>query len=45
MVHFSDTTVEEASLLQKLTRADLEVMQKDPNLPLYSVKSFEALNL
>ncbi|XP_061189592.1 ATP-dependent RNA helicase DDX19A-like isoform X1 [Saccostrea echinata] len=46
------TTKEEASLLRKLvhsklvsSKADLEVLQKDPNSPLYSVKSFEALNL
>ncbi|KAK3600258.1 hypothetical protein CHS0354_039725 [Potamilus streckersoni] len=43
---------EEESLLRKLihsklvsTKADLEVLQKDPNSPLYSVKTFEALNL
>lgn len=42
----------ELSLLNKLlrsqlvsTKADLEVLQKDPNSPLYSVKSFEALHL
>lgn len=27
------------------TAADLDVQQKDPNSPLYSVKTFEALNL
>lgn len=27
------------------TKTDLEVLQKDPNSPLYSVKSFEALHL
>jgi ATP-dependent RNA helicase DDX19/DBP5 len=26
-------------------QSDLEIMRKDPNSPLYSVKSFEALNL
>ena len=43
----------DASLINKLLRsqlvvgskADLEVIQKDPNSPLHSVKSFEALNL
>ncbi|XP_056007729.1 ATP-dependent RNA helicase DDX19A-like isoform X2 [Ostrea edulis] len=46
------TSKEDASLLQKLinskllsTKANLEILQKDPNSPLYSVKSFEALNL
>lgn len=46
------TSKEDESLLRKLlhsklvsTKADLEVLQKDPNSPLYSVKSFEALNL
>ncbi|XP_064610442.1 ATP-dependent RNA helicase DDX19A-like [Liolophura sinensis] len=45
-------TEEEASLLRKLLRSklvtnknDIEVMRKDPSSPLYSVKSFEALNL
>ncbi|WAR14009.1 DDX25-like protein [Mya arenaria] len=45
-------TKEDESLLHKLlhsklvsTKADLEVLQKDPNSPLYSVKSFEALHL
>ncbi|XP_052717097.1 ATP-dependent RNA helicase DDX19A-like isoform X1 [Crassostrea angulata] len=45
-------TKEDSALLRKLihsklvsTKADLEVLQKDPNSPLYSVKSFEALNL
>ena len=40
------------SLLNKLVRSrlvttknDLEILQKDPNSPLYSVKSFEALHL
>ncbi|XP_060584005.1 ATP-dependent RNA helicase DDX19A-like [Ruditapes philippinarum] len=48
----SSASKEEESLLRKLlhsklvsTKADLEVLQKDPNSPLYSVKSFEALNL
>lgn len=43
---------EDESLLRKLlhsklvsTKANLEVLQKDPNSPLYSVKTFEALNL
>ncbi|XP_052213797.1 ATP-dependent RNA helicase DDX19A-like isoform X2 [Dreissena polymorpha] len=43
---------EEESLLRKLlhsklvsTKADLEILQKDPNSPLYSVKTFEALPL
>ncbi|XP_054270477.1 DEAD-box helicase Dbp80-like [Macrosteles quadrilineatus] len=42
----------EASLLQKVVRKglieskhDIEVQRKDPNSPLYSVKSFEALHL
>ena len=42
----------ERSLLQKVIRKglienknDLEIQRKDPNSPLYSVKSFEALNL
>jgi ATP-dependent RNA helicase DDX19/DBP5 len=42
----------DASLINKMLRnklvtskADLEVLQRDPNSPLYSVKSFEALNL
>ena len=42
----------EASLMTKVMRdniidveADVEVQQKDPNSPLYSVKSFEELNL
>ena len=42
----------EKSILQKIIRRglvdnhhDLEVQQKDPNSPLYSVKSFQALNL
>lgn len=42
----------EASLITKLlhnrlvpTKSDLEILQKDPNSPLYSVKSFEALHL
>lgn len=45
-------TAAERSLLQKVIRKglienhhDLQVQQKDPNSPLYSVKSFEALNL
>ena len=45
-------TVAEKSLLQKVLRNglvankhDLEIQRKDPNSPLYSVKSFEALNL
>jgi len=45
-------TKEDESLLKKLihsklvpTKADLEILQKDPNSPLYSVKTFEALNL
>ena len=40
------------SLLNKILRselvsskANLEVLQRDPNSPLYSVKSFEALHL
>ena len=43
---------EERSLLQKVIRRglventnDLEIQRKDPKSPLYSVKSFEALNL
>lgn len=46
------TSKEDESLLRKLihsklvsTKADLEILQKDPNSPLYSVKTFEALNL
>lgn len=42
----------EASLLQKIIRkglveskTDIEIQRKDPNSPLYSVKSFEALHL
>ena len=42
----------ERSLLQKVIRKglienknDTEIQRKDPNSPLYSVKSFEALNL
>ena len=42
----------EKSLLQKVIRKglvdsqhDLEVQRKDPKSPLYSVKSFQALNL
>lgn len=42
----------ERSLLQKVIRKglvenhhDLEIQRKDPNSPLYSVKTFEALNL
>lgn len=42
----------EKSLLQKVIRRglvenhhDLEVQRKDPSSPLYSVKTFEALNL
>lgn len=42
----------EASLLKKIfhdklveNTNDVEVQQKDPNSPLYSVKSFEELNL
>lgn len=42
----------EASLLQKVVRKglieskyDIEVQRKDPNSPLYSVKTFEALHL
>ena len=42
----------EKSLLQKVIRKglvenknDLEIQRKDPKSPLYSVKSFEALNL
>ncbi|GJQ70603.1 putative nucleic acid binding protein [Trypoxylus dichotomus] len=53
----SDDAVEqfspaEASLLQKIIRkglveskTDIEIQRKDPNSPLYSVKSFEALHL
>lgn len=47
-----NVTPEEQSLLRKIvrtklctTKADLEIIQKDPNSPLYSVKTFEALNL
>jgi ATP-dependent RNA helicase DDX19/DBP5 len=45
-------SVAEKSLLQKVIRKslvenknDLEIQRKDPNCPLYSVKSFEELNL
>ncbi|CAG0880227.1 unnamed protein product, partial [Darwinula stevensoni] len=45
-------SVAENSLLQKILRtklietsSDLEIQRKDPKSPLYSVKSFEALNL
>ena len=48
----SGISVAERSLLQKVIRKslvenrnDLEIQRKDPNCPLYSVKSFEALNL
>lgn len=44
--------IQEKSLLQKIVRTklvtnkyDLEIKRKDPNSPLYSVKSFEALRL
>ena len=47
-----ETSKEDESLLRKLihsklvaSKADLEILQKDPNSPLYSVKTFEALNL
>ena len=52
-VIFIDTKAD-ASLINKLPvlrdqlvipKTDLEVLQKDPNSPLYSVKSFEALHL
>ena len=46
------TSAAEKSLLQKVIRRglvenknDLEIQRKDPKSPLYSVKSFEALNL
>jgi len=45
-------TAADASLLNKMIRShlvaskqELEILQKDPNSPLYSVKSFEALHL
>ncbi|XP_064385285.1 ATP-dependent RNA helicase DDX19A-like [Halichondria panicea] len=48
----TQTSVAEASLLTKVLRTrivdnvhDVEVQQKDPNSPLYSVKSFEELRL
>merc|ERR1712198_398840 len=48
----SNITAAERSLLQKVIRKslvenknDLEIQRKDPNCPLYSVKSFEELNL
>lgn len=44
--------IQERSLLQKIVRTklvnnkyDVEIKRKDPNSPLYSVKSFEALRL
>lgn len=47
--HFS---VADASLLMKIIRKglidsknDLDIQRKDPNSPLYSVKTFEALHL
>jgi len=47
-----EITPAERSLLQKVMRtglikikSDIEVMRKDPSSPLYSVKTFEALNL
>ncbi|XP_041378191.1 ATP-dependent RNA helicase DDX19A-like isoform X2 [Gigantopelta aegis] len=47
-----ETTAEENSLLRKLLRSklvtgttDIEILRRDPNSPLHSVKSFEALNL
>lgn len=54
--HSSDNEAEfskaETSLLQKVVRTgliiskhDIEVQRKDPNSPLYSVKSFEALHM
>ncbi|XP_046564539.1 ATP-dependent RNA helicase DDX19A-like [Haliotis rubra] len=46
------TTKEDESYLRKLlrnqlvkTKNDIEILRKDPSNPLYSVKSFEALNL
>ena len=48
----SGASKEEESLLRKLlhsklvsTKADLEVLQKDPNSPLFSIKSFEGMQL
>lgn len=48
----AQTDLAERSLLQKVIRKglvenknDLEIQRKDPKSPLYSVKSFEALNL
>lgn len=47
-----DVKKEDESLLRKLihsklisSKTDIEVLRKDPNSPLHSVKSFEALNL
>lgn len=47
-----DISKADKSLLNKLIRSklvttknDLEILQKDPNSPLFSVKSFEALKL
>ena len=56
MFHFLDGDTEitpaEASYMTKVLReniinvkADVEVQQRDPNSPLYSVKTFEELHL
>lgn len=48
----TEVSKEDQSLLQKLLRSklvqaktDIEILRKDPNSPLHSVKSFEALKL
>ncbi|KAL4221262.1 ATP-dependent RNA helicase ddx25 [Mactra antiquata] len=47
-----ETSAADESLLRKIlhskivpTKAELDILQKDPNSPLYSIKSFDALNL
>ena len=52
LVLLTEVKKEDASLLRKLlhsklinSKKDIEVLRKDPNSPLHSVKSFEALNL
>ena len=54
IIYFSEKPISpaDASLLNKLLRSklletthDVKVQQRDPNSPLYSVKSFEELRL
>lgn len=49
---FAIHSIADASLLMKIIRKglvdsknDLDIQRKDPNSPLYSVKTFEALHL